>query len=241
MPVVSTPFVLELRPPEEFVLSRTGESLSQSTTRNNFSAAVNSIIITEEPYEGHPDVIKPGKTKPQKQSKLSEAPVCVSLVANIDHLSSNVAAVVSLAEAAIAEESTSNCITLASYIFNSNLEAIKSETRGARSEGNPATASQDANASRSSASASCSPLGFDVYHLTLKRPLLFNSDTGNVRSLRVKASAMGELESTNNYGENDSNRTKASKSYHGPRRFVVRLIGIQQTVLTDAQVALFSS
>ncbi|CCW71678.1 unnamed protein product [Phytomonas sp. Hart1] len=239
MPVITTPFVLELHPHEEFFISRPVDNSAQITTNNDFSSILNSIIITEELPESFSDGLKPGKAKPQKQSKLNAASVRISLVVNMHPRHSDMADISTSSNIENSKnKSHSISFTLATYLFKPHLEEGELKSKAAKDEKNPKTLYQEVSADGSVVNGSS--LALDLYHLTLKKKLLFNSDDTHVRSFKVLASAIEGMED-GNYENSEINSEKRLKSYRGPRRFVVRLMGIQQTVLTNAQATLFSS
>ncbi|KAG5508794.1 hypothetical protein JKF63_05293 [Porcisia hertigi] len=219
MPVISTPFVMELRAGEELRLAQAPQdsltassstASAQSTNvfaKNDFRALVNGLAFVEEETmsaDGFP-------TAPKPHHKHSVVRVTLLACMRPPPTGSS-------------HEHFIKTVTLASCNFSGN-----PPQNGVASNGASSAPRREAEESALSLYPTVTRVESTVqFH----SPLLFQSN-GNIQSLSVVAEDMATT-------AHSSGSSGSVRRYQGERRFVVRMYGIQETFLSKKQVLLLA-
>ncbi|GET87443.1 hypothetical protein, conserved [Leishmania tarentolae] len=221
MPVINTPFFMELRPGEELklaqepsaALSTSSSAASAHTTnafaKNEFHAMVSGVAFVEEEDVNDQDAAVSVSKPPHKHGVIRV--ILLAHVQSPPHQGSST-------------EHFSKTVTLASCNFSSDRSP------------NGDTSNTLSSACRGKMGESVSTLPCTATRVEgtvqFRSPLLFSS-SGNIQSLSVVAEDMATTAGS-------SGSSGSVKRYQGSRRFGVRLHGVQRTFLTKEQVMMLA-
>ncbi|CBZ25264.1 conserved hypothetical protein [Leishmania mexicana MHOM/GT/2001/U1103] len=223
MPVINTPFFMELRPGEELkvaqapsaALSTSSSAASAPTTnafaKNDFHAMVSDVAFVEEEDMDDKGAATAAATTSNPHHKHSV--IRVTLLARVQPPPQG-----------SSTEHFLKTVTLASCNFSS----------GPSPNGDTSNAASWTHQGKARGLPSSLPCTVTRVESTVqfRSPLFFHS-SGGIQSLSVVAEDMATTAGS-------SGSSGSVKRYQGPRRFGVRLHGVQQTCLTKEQVLMLA-
>lgn len=222
MPVINTPFFMELCPGEELklaqapsaALSTSSSAASAHTTntfaKNEFHAMVSGVAFVEEDVDDKgAATAAAAASKPHHKHSV----IRVSLLAHVQPPPQG-----------SSTEHFLKTVTLASFNFSSD----------AFPNGDASNAASWERQGKARGSVSSLPSTVTRVESTVqfRSPLFFHS-SGSIQSLSVVAEDMATTAGS-------SGSSGSVKRYQGPRRFGVRLLGVQRTFLTEEQVLMLA-
>ncbi|AYU77668.1 conserved hypothetical protein [Leishmania infantum JPCM5] len=226
MPVINTPFFMELRPGEELKLAQapspalpTSSSVASAHTtnafaKNEFHAMVSGVAFVEEE---------------NVDDKGAATAAAAAATAYKPHHKHSVIRVTLLAHVQPPPQGSSTehflkTVTLASFNFSSDPSP--------NGDASNAASWERQGKARGSVSSLPSTVTRVESTVQFRSPLFFHS-SGSIQSLSVVAEDMATTAGS-------SGSSGSVKRYQGPRRFGVRLHGVQQTFLTEEQVLMLA-